>query len=212
MIAVTGYQRLLGVCVCRPNATLAWNPEELSAFAKTLPGVECLVTYQDIKGANQVCAVGINDEPLFATDHVSWVGQMLGVVVADSHDAAARAAKILQSHIKYTHEKVPLVSTRDAVTAGSFFAVVWYNARMHIQTHLLIVVVAIAVICVCVSTKYRPIRLKMAMSSKVSKPATILSKENASTEVRNTFTSNRKCRSRLQEKLARSKSRRRARI
>jgi xanthine dehydrogenase/oxidase len=146
----TGYQRLLGVCVCRPNATLAWNPEELSAFAKTLPGVECLVTYQDIKGANQVCAVGINDEPLFATDHVSWVGQMLGVVVADSHDAAARAAKILQSHIKYTHEKVPLVSTRDAVTAGSFFAVVWYNARMHIQTHLLIVAVAIAVICVCV--------------------------------------------------------------
>jgi len=111
-------------CCCRANADLVWNPKELAEYAKTFPGVERLVTFQDIAGENQVSSIGANDEQLFATDSVTWVGQPLGVVLARSHDDATRAANALQAHVKYANVRTPLVATKDAVAANSFFPLV----------------------------------------------------------------------------------------
>lgn len=55
------------------------------------PGVIAVLGPKDIPGRNDVAPVG-SDEPLFATDRVSYAGQPLALVVATSLDAARHAA------------------------------------------------------------------------------------------------------------------------
>ena len=57
-------------------------------------GVICVLTANDIVGANDVSPTGLNDEPVFATDIVQFWGQPIFGVVASTRDEARRAAKL----------------------------------------------------------------------------------------------------------------------
>ncbi|WP_257883968.1 xanthine dehydrogenase molybdopterin binding subunit [Roseobacter insulae] len=63
------------------------------AAVKTAPGVVGVLTEEDIPGENDVSPTGLNDEPVFATGKVEFWGQPMFAVVAETRDAARRAAQ-----------------------------------------------------------------------------------------------------------------------
>ncbi len=68
---------------------------DLSAV-RTAPGVVGVLTAEDIPGVNDISPTGRNDEPVFPTDKVEFFGQPLFAVIAESRDAARRAAELAQ--------------------------------------------------------------------------------------------------------------------
>ena len=59
-----------------------------------------------------------HDEELFATKEVLFVGQMIGMIIADTEDIARQAVKL----VKIEYEKLPaILTTEDAIVKGSFF-------------------------------------------------------------------------------------------
>ncbi|TDT75645.1 xanthine dehydrogenase molybdenum binding subunit apoprotein [Litoreibacter halocynthiae] len=75
---------------------------DLSAV-RAAPGVIGVLTAEDIPGVNDVSPTGRNDEPIFATEKVEFWGQPIFAVVAETRDAARRAAKLAQ----ITYEDLP---------------------------------------------------------------------------------------------------------
>ena len=67
------------------------------------PGVVGVLTAPDIPGVNDVSPTGRHDEPIFATEKVEFWGQPMFAVVAETRDAARRAAKL----VKVTYEDLP---------------------------------------------------------------------------------------------------------
>ena len=70
---------------------------------RAAPGVVGVLTANDIPGVNDVSPTGRNDEPIFATEKVEFWGQPMFAVVAETRDAARRAAKLAQ----ITYEDLP---------------------------------------------------------------------------------------------------------
>ena len=66
--------------------------------ALAMPGVHGVVLARDIPG-DPVLATFVHDEPVFARDKVEHVGQVIGVVVADTVMQARRAARKVQLKI-----------------------------------------------------------------------------------------------------------------
>ncbi|KAF9598089.1 hypothetical protein IFM89_024434 [Coptis chinensis] len=84
--------------------------------AKSSPGFVGLFLYKDVPGGNDIGPV-VYDEELFASQFVTCVGQVIGVVVADTHENAKLAA--WKVHVEY--EELPSVlSIKDALKANSF--------------------------------------------------------------------------------------------
>ncbi|MBL0420752.1 xanthine dehydrogenase molybdopterin binding subunit [Ramlibacter sp. AW1] len=84
--------------------------------ALDLPGVRGVVLAGDIPG-DPVLATFVHDEPIFALDTVEHVGQVIGLVVADSALAARRAARQVRLDI----EPLPaLLDVRAAHAARSY--------------------------------------------------------------------------------------------
>src|SRR4051812_18844376 len=54
--------------------------------ARAVPGVHAILFAEDVPGMNDVGPV-IHDEPLFASSLVQFMGQSVGVVIAESYDA-----------------------------------------------------------------------------------------------------------------------------
>ena len=82
--------------------------------AKSISGVKAIFTSKDIPGINQVGGI-IPDETLFAEDEVHFVGEPIGVVVADSYEIAREAIK----KIKIDYEILPAVyDPREAFEKG----------------------------------------------------------------------------------------------
>ncbi len=82
------------------------------------PGVLAVFTASDIPGENN-CAPVIHDDPILADGLVQYAGQAIFLVVADSHDAARRAAR--KARIDY--ETLPaILGIREAIAAASFIA------------------------------------------------------------------------------------------
>tara|TARA_R110002033_G_scaffold23172_5_gene55050 strand:- start:3428 stop:5746 length:2319 start_codon:yes stop_codon:yes gene_type:complete len=75
------------------HATL--NAIDLSAV-RTAPGVVGVLTAADVPGCNDISPTGQNDEPVFPTDKIEFHGQPLFAVIADTRDAARRAAELAQ--------------------------------------------------------------------------------------------------------------------
>ena len=63
---------------------------------RAAPGVVCVLTAEDIPGVNDVSPTGRHDEPIFATEKVEFWGQPMFAVIADTRDAARRAARLAQ--------------------------------------------------------------------------------------------------------------------
>ncbi|CAI9106449.1 OLC1v1005608C2 [Oldenlandia corymbosa var. corymbosa] len=84
--------------------------------AKSSPGFAGAFFAKDIPGDNMIGPI-IADEELFASKLVTCVGQVIGVVVADTHENAKLAAR--RVHIEY--EELPAVlSIQDALQCNSF--------------------------------------------------------------------------------------------
>ncbi len=82
---------------------------------KLISGVRAVFTSKDIPGINQVGGI-IPDETLFAEGEVEFVGEPIGMVVADSYEIAQKAVK----KIKIDYEKLPAVfEPREAFEKGN---------------------------------------------------------------------------------------------
>ncbi len=70
-----------------------------TAAALAAPGVRGVVLAADIPG-DPLLATFVHDEPIFAQDSVQHVGQVIGLVVAESAMAARRAARLVKPDIE----------------------------------------------------------------------------------------------------------------
>ncbi|KAK3150156.1 hypothetical protein QOZ80_3AG0229370 [Eleusine coracana subsp. coracana] len=86
------------------------------SLAKTSPGFAGLFLSKDVPGANHIGPI-IHDEEIFASDVVTCVGQIIGIIVADTHDNAKNAAN--KVHIEYS-ELPAILSIDEAVKTCSF--------------------------------------------------------------------------------------------
>ena len=87
-----------------------------STAALALPGVRGIVLSADVPGSPMLAAFA-GDEPVFASDTVQHIGQVIGLVVADSVMQARRAARLVRADI----EPLPAVlNVRQAMAAQSY--------------------------------------------------------------------------------------------
>ncbi len=87
-----------------------------ASAALAMPGVRDVILARDIPG-HAMLAAFTGDEPIFATDTVLHIGQVVGVVVADSVMQARRAARKVRLRI----EALPaILNVHDALAAKSF--------------------------------------------------------------------------------------------
>ncbi|MFC5498506.1 xanthine dehydrogenase molybdopterin binding subunit [Caenimonas terrae] len=84
--------------------------------ALTMPGVRGVVLGADIPG-DRLLATFVHDEPVFATDSVQHIGQVIGLVVADTVMQARRAARKVQVKID---PLPPVLTPRAAHAARSY--------------------------------------------------------------------------------------------
>ena len=75
---------------------------DLSAV-RAAPGVVGVLTAADVPGVNDISPTGLNDEPVFPTDEIQFYGQPLFAVIAETRDAARRAAELAE----VAHEVLP---------------------------------------------------------------------------------------------------------
>ncbi len=66
---------------------------DLSAVRRA-PGVQAVLTLDDIPGRNDISPTGRNDEPILTSDLVQFHGQPVFAVVASTRDAARRACEL----------------------------------------------------------------------------------------------------------------------
>lgn len=98
----------------KPHATIKVNFEP----AEQAPGVVGCYGAGDVPGDNHIGAV-VHDEEVFATETVTCVGQVIGIVVADTKAHADEAARL----VRVEYQELPaILSIEDAIAAGSFFA------------------------------------------------------------------------------------------
>jgi xanthine dehydrogenase large subunit len=87
-----------------------------ASAALAMPGVRGLVLTQDIPG-NPMLAAFAGDEPVFAIDTVQHIGQVIGVIVADTVMQARHAARLVKLDI----DALPATLTiKDALDAKSY--------------------------------------------------------------------------------------------
>ncbi len=87
-----------------------------ASVALAMPGVHGLVLTQDIPGDPMLAAFA-GDEPVFAIDTVQHIGQVIGVIVADTVMQARHAARLVKLDIA----PLPAILTiQDALAAKSY--------------------------------------------------------------------------------------------
>ena len=101
ILSTLAHGRLLGVDASR---------------AQAMPGVRGVVLAADIPG-HRMLASFVGDEPVFATTTVEHVGQVVGLVVADSMMQARRAARKVQLQI----EELPAILTVEQALAAKSY-------------------------------------------------------------------------------------------
>ncbi len=95
--------------------------------AEKCPGFHSYITRKDITGHNMIGAV-IKDEEVFAEDTVRYVGMVIGVVLAESHEQAQYAAR----KVKVEYEELPAaVSIEEAIAIDSYFTPPYSSQTCH---------------------------------------------------------------------------------
>ncbi|HIA10496.1 MAG TPA: xanthine dehydrogenase molybdopterin binding subunit [Flavobacteriales bacterium] len=84
------------------------------AEAKNVKGVHCILSYKDIPGENQMGPV-IRDELVLASGKVTFIGQAIFLIAADTEEIARTAEKLIT--IEYKQLK-PILSIVDAIKSG----------------------------------------------------------------------------------------------
>ncbi|WP_421906489.1 xanthine dehydrogenase molybdopterin binding subunit [Mameliella sp.] len=120
---------------------------------RAAPGVIGVLTADDIPGVNDISPTGRNDEPVFPTQKIEFHGQPLFAVIAETRDAARRAATLAKVDYEvlphaldpqaamdagYPHVTPPLKLERGDVEAGRQAAVHRIKGRMQVggQDHM----------------------------------------------------------------------------
>ncbi|XP_072991068.1 xanthine dehydrogenase-like [Typha latifolia] len=86
------------------------------SFAKSSPGFVGLFLSRDIPGSNKIGTI-VHDEELFASEIVTCVGQVVGIVVADTHENAKAAS----DKVNIEYKDLPaILSIREAIKSCSF--------------------------------------------------------------------------------------------
>jgi xanthine dehydrogenase large subunit len=80
-------------------------------------GVAAVLTAADVPGSNDVSPIGRHDDPIFATDKVEFVGQVLFAVAADDIATARAAARL--AIVEY-EDLPPVLTVEQALAQGSF--------------------------------------------------------------------------------------------
>lgn len=86
---------------------------DLSAV-RAAPGVVTVLTAEDVPGVNDVSPTGRNDEPVFPTEKVEFHGQPLFAVIAETRDAARRAAELAKMDYEVLPHALDPVSAEEA--------------------------------------------------------------------------------------------------
>jgi hypothetical protein len=87
--------------------TLTFSTSRHFVWTDQAPGVVAFISAKDVPGENRVKG-GASDAPLFAEDRVEYVGQHIGIVVAETPQQAQKAAALVA--VRYGHPKVPRLS------------------------------------------------------------------------------------------------------
>ncbi|CAH1231902.1 XDH [Branchiostoma lanceolatum] len=82
--------------------------------AMEIPGAVACMTAGDVKGQNNLSA----DDEILSSGEVSYAGQPVALVIADTQAHADAMAKAVQ--VAYTDIKPPILSIQDAIAAESF--------------------------------------------------------------------------------------------
>jgi len=82
---------------------------------KAAPGVIAVLTAKDVPGVND-CAPVFGGDPILADGAIMFHGQVVFAVVAETREAARRAARL--AHVEVTVEK-PAVTVEDALAMGT---------------------------------------------------------------------------------------------
>lgn len=89
--------------------------------ALAMKGVVAFFTAKDVPGKNLCISAAsqmlmlINDEILFAEKDVIYAGQPVGVIVAETHNLANEAAKLVEIKYSETLKKKPVITIEDAL-------------------------------------------------------------------------------------------------
>ena len=83
--------------------------------AKSIPGVETILTHQHIPGQNQMGPV-IHDEPVLAVEKLECIGQAIFLIAAKNEEAARTALNLIEIEIE---EEPAILSTEEAMDAGN---------------------------------------------------------------------------------------------
>ena len=86
---------------------------DLSAVAAAADVVGVL-TAADIPGVNDICPVGLHDEPVFATDKVMFHGQPIFAVIAKTRAAAREAARLAKIEYEDLPAQFDVTAAREA--------------------------------------------------------------------------------------------------
>lgn len=81
-----------------------------------MPGVRAYIDHKDIPGSNSFSPPNYSRtvEQLFCVDKVMYNGQPVGMIIAQTHDQAVDAAKMVKITFEESKE-VPVFSIKDAL-------------------------------------------------------------------------------------------------
>ncbi len=97
---------------------------DLSAVRST-PGVVVVLTAKDIPAVND-CSPALGDDPIFAENEIAFHGQVIFAVVAETRDAARRAAQLAKIEIAI---ETPAIATEDALSTDTVDVVPPYGFK-----------------------------------------------------------------------------------
>jgi xanthine dehydrogenase molybdopterin binding subunit len=110
-------RQLVGRVVYSPQAHARISLIDIKTALK-LNGVVAILTYRDIPGENQLGPV-INDEPCLAENEVTFIGQAIALIAAETEEAAIKAEKLIRIEFE---ELETILDLHEAIEADSLIA------------------------------------------------------------------------------------------
>jgi xanthine dehydrogenase molybdopterin binding subunit len=111
------HRQLVGRVVYSPVAHARISLLEIKAALK-LNGIASILTYKDIPGENQMGPV-IQDEPCLAEDEVSFIGQAIALIAAETEEAALNAERLIRIEFE---ELESILTLQDAIKKEKLIA------------------------------------------------------------------------------------------
>ncbi len=106
--------QLVGRVVYSPEAHARISLIDTKAALK-LNGVVAILTYKDIPGANQMGPV-VHDEPCLAEDEVTFIGQAIALIAAETEESAIKAEKLIRVEFE---ELETILDLREAIAKNN---------------------------------------------------------------------------------------------